>query len=114
MNLDEFIKTVIVDISKGVESAKNTLAASKNKICPSMGSAFAEKFGAKLNNFDGMYYQEIQFDVAVTVESKGDAGAKAGIKVCGIEANVGGTVSSNSSTVSRVKFHVPLGLSSKE
>ncbi len=114
MDLKEFIKTALVDIVEGIEEAKSELDKRANHICPPMGSAYANKFEIQLNSFNGIYYQQAEFDVAVTVENTTDGGAKAGIKVLGfIEANVGRNTSSNSSTISRIKFHVPIGLPSK-
>ncbi len=114
MDLKEFIKTALVDIVEGIEEARLTLDKKENYICPPMGPAYADKFGIQLNSFNGIYYQQAEFDVAVTVETKADGGAKTSVKVLGLfEANIGGNVSSNNAAVSRIKFHVPLGLPSK-
>ena len=52
----------------------------------------------------------IEFDVAVTaVEATGTEG-KAGISVWSIGANMSGKTDKSNSTVSRVKFSVPVGL----
>jgi len=114
MDLKEFIKSAMVDIVTGVEDAKTELGNQQNHICPPMGPAYADKFSIALNGFNGLYYQQIEFDIAVTAENKSDNGAKAGIKVLGLEANLGSGMTSNNSTLSRIKFHVPLGLSSRK
>lgn len=112
MDLKEFITATLIDIVEGIEEAKLKLGT---KICPPMGQAYINKFDIKLNNFNGMYYQQAEFDVAITAENKTDGGTKAGIKVAAvIEAHMGGNISSNNSRVSRVKFHVPLGLPCKK
>jgi hypothetical protein len=114
MDLKEFIKTALVDIVEGIEEARLTLDKKESYICPPMGPAYADKFGIQLNSFNGIYYQQAEFDVAVTVETKTDGGAKTSVKVLGLfKANIDGNVSSNNAAVSRIKFHVPLGLPSK-
>lgn len=112
MNLNEFIKTVLVDISNGVKEAKDSLFESEHKVCPPLKPFEVLEIGAKLSK-DGIYYQQVEFDVAVTVENKNDGGGKAGVKVCGLEASIGGNASTNNISVNRIKFHVPIGLSSK-
>ncbi len=63
----------------------------------------------------GRHYQKVEFDVAVTAEEKttikGNVEGKAGlIKVLNITAGINGDLNTNNSTVSRVKFHVPIAL----
>lgn len=113
MDLKEFIKTALVDIVQGIDEAKKEIDNNqKAQICPILAPVSTAKFNIQVD-VNGMYYQQAEFDIAVTAESKSDTGAKAGIKVFGIDASMGGNVSGNSSTVSRIKFHVPLGLPSK-
>lgn len=114
MDLKEFIKTVLIDIVEGVEQAKIETDGKAGHVCPSMSPAYAEKAKIQFNALNGYYYQQAEFDVAVTAENKTDGGVKAGVKVLGLmEAGMGGNVSSNNSTISRIKFHVPLGLAPK-
>ncbi len=116
MELNEFIKISLLDICKGVEAAKRERELDDNSnhtILPEMGHAFADKFGAKLNTHDKNYYQEVEFDIAVTVENKSDVSGKAGVNVFSVGANIGSNLSSNNSTISRLKFRIPIGLSCK-
>ena len=54
--------------------------------------------------------KKVDFDIAVTVvEGKGTS-AKAGISTCSIGAGVAGKTESSSSTVSRIKFEIPIDL----
>lgn len=111
MELKEFIRLTLIDIVEGVEEAKKTLDEHEKYICPPMGSAFAKDFGAKLNSVNNMYYQEIEFDVAVSVENKTEAGLKGAVKVFGVfELGGGGNGGLNNVIVNRIKFHVPLAL----
>ena len=54
--------------------------------------------------------QNIDFDVAVTVVEGKETGGKAGISVWSIGAGVSGKSESSSSTVSRIKFEIPVEL----
>ncbi len=54
--------------------------------------------------------QKITFDVAVTVVEGTETGGKAGISVWSIGAGVTGKSESSSSTVSRIKFDIPVEL----
>jgi len=112
MNLKDFIKIALTDIVSATEEAKIELDTQLKSICPPIGQAYATKFGIQLDDATGMYHQQVTFDVAVTVEHIAGDNAKAGIKVFNlVEANLGKNSSVNNSTVSRIKFHVPIGLS---
>lgn len=113
MDLKEFIKTALLSIVEGIEEAKNILDATEKNICPPMAPAYIDKLKIPLNAGNGFYYQQAEFDVAVTVENQTEGKTKAGIKVLGIGANIDGSMSSSNTTVSRIKFHVPLGLQAK-
>lgn len=104
MNLNEFIKTALIDIVRGVEGAKSELDINEKYICPPMGSAYAKQFSVQLNSFNHMYYQQVEFDLAVTTANKSGGPDNASIKVIGIfEASIGGNApSNNSTTVSRI------------
>ena len=54
------------------------------------------------------YVQKVEFDVALTVSNTADASGKAGIKVFSVELGGGGSIAHEQSTVSRVKFTVPI------
>nr|WP_314529070.1 hypothetical protein [uncultured Brevundimonas sp.] len=54
------------------------------------------------------YSREIEFDVAVTAAKSASGKANAGIKVMSLDIGAGGQVGSENSTVSRIKFTVPI------
>jgi hypothetical protein len=55
------------------------------------------------------YVQPVEFDVAVTTTDKSAAGGKGGIKVLSFaELGAEGSKSSERSTVSRIKFSIPI------
>ncbi len=110
MELKDFIKTALIDLITGVDEAKLVLKDQGGSfVCPPLGHAYRKEFDLQFDAH-GRYYQKVEFDVAVTVENTDTGGAKAGIKVMGLEASLGGNLTANSSTASRVKFHVPIAL----
>lgn len=56
------------------------------------------------------FHKTVNFDVAVTVVEGKETTGKAGISVWSIGAGVGGKSESSSSTVSRIKFDIPVEL----
>lgn len=117
MDLKDFVKESIVQISKGIEEANTELADSEAMVNPvyvQMHSTDAQGYGRtkerdpQFNNADSKLLQKVDFDVAVTVEAgqQGSAGAKLSIASIGIGAD-GKTESSNRSE-SRIKFTIPV------
>jgi hypothetical protein len=88
MNIEEFVKNVLVSIDKAVESARSEmqrdihLASSANQ-------------------------RTVEFDIAVSAESADTASGKAGVKVLQfVEAGGDLTTQSKNSTVSRIQFGI--------
>jgi hypothetical protein len=106
MELKDFISDTIYQIVSGLADAQSRIADLNNaSINPdSMKWTDAE------NMSQGRRIKDIEFDVAVSVETSGSAGAKLSVPVIG--ALVGGKLeaSTNSSNncISRVKFSVPV------
>jgi hypothetical protein len=98
MELDEFVRTTLIEIMKGVKSAQQQWAEMVG------GGVINPSFG-KLSKL----VQEVKFDVAVTVGSKTETGGGGGIKVWSI-ADASGKMnrSTENSTVSRIAFSVPI------
>ena len=91
MELKEFVKQVIIDLDQAVSEAN---AKTKRDI-----------------RFKGVKERRtaLEFDVAVTVESKASATGGGEIKVWGIaEAGAKGSMESTNSTVSRVSFGIDI------
>jgi len=100
MNLQEFIKETLLQVINGVIEAQNTLGQTNGAINP-----FTRGQPIK-PTYKGLEVGYIDFDVAVTVtEGSGVAG---GLSVMGIGAK--GDLSSSTSSVSRIKFTVPVAL----
>lgn len=97
MNIDDFIKSTLVQIVRGVEHASRDVDD--------------ESDGGRVNPYmprgRGMAAPiPIEFDIAVTVSESAEAGG--GISVMGIGAKAG--LATESSSVSRIKFTVPVAL----
>lgn len=104
MNLSDFIATTLGEVMKGV-----TLAAEDQKSSGRFG--FINPMdGEKNDDFSSIPVAEIQFDVAITVESSSTSttGGSLGIKV--IEAKRSGDRGAKFTGESRVKFAVPVCL----
>jgi hypothetical protein len=100
MNLEDFVKESLGQIFRGVQGAASVAKATGATIDP-------RQYGVPGTTDDfGRNIQSIMFDVAVTVTETGDV--KGGISVMGI--GVKGAASELSSTVSRIKFNVPVVL----
>ena len=93
MDLKQFIKTALVDIVQAIEEAKSESDDKADYICPIMNPHDAVQRNITRTH-DGKYYQNAEFDIAVTAEGNMDSGGKAGIKVFGIEANLGSNLKS--------------------
>lgn len=86
MNLQEFVKDVIIQLDAAIDEVNQTTA---RKV------SFSEKEGVRT----------VEFDIAVSVESNSQKSGKAGIKVLEF-AEAGGDISAESknSSVSRITF----------
>ncbi len=110
MDLQEFISQTLIQIVNGVTDAQNIESEKGAKISPSLsGSAeYAAEHGFLKS--DAGPAQIVQFDVAIT--AKEGTGTKGGIGVVAGIVSLGSTGQSNTenSSVSRVKFSVPVTL----
>jgi hypothetical protein len=117
MDLKEFVKESIVQISKGIEEANAELKDSEAMVNPlyvTMNSKDEQGYGrTKQRNPDyanpgAKLIQKVDFDVAVSVEAgeQGSAGAKLSIASIGIGAE--GKIESSNRSESRIKFSVPV------
>ncbi len=99
MELKEFIKSSLLDIMAGVHEAQSEWNAGKNNrgvINPAWGGT-SEK-----------HISIVSFDVAVTAGSSHDGTVNGGIKVWGIDIGGKSNDARTDSTVSHIKFDVPI------
>ena len=118
MDLKDFVKESIVQISKGIEEANSELEESDAMVNPinvKMHSMGAKGYGRttrkKEDNSqvaDSKLLQNLEFDVAVTVEAgkQGSAGAKLSIATFNVGA--AGKIESTDRSESRIRFTIPV------
>ena len=111
MDLEEFIEASLTQIVSGIQAASEGVAKAGGELNPRIDlqdSSFPTYQGT-----DGRkrILQQVEFDVAVTVSSERDGGGSASLNVAGVFSIAGeGGAKSGESSISRVKFSVPLGL----
>jgi len=109
MDLKDFVAEALVQIQEGVQEAiarrsQNLEAA--GVISPQFSDL---KFAGDADAGGDKYVQKVDFDLAVSAPDKKGAEGKGSIKIFSM-ADVGGskTKSSETSTVCRVKFTIPI------
>ena len=114
MELKEFIKQSIIEISEAVEETNkyfdvNTVNAIVN---PEniYASANARSYTMQERNSETRYIEDIDFDVAVTTGGEISGEAKAGIKIASFQLGGGGAIVDTQQNVSRMKFTIPVCL----
>lgn len=101
MELKDFIAQTLIQIQQGVKEAID-----KTKSNSTQRGYINPVWQGAVSDTD---IQKVKFDVAVTVADKTSGGGNAGIKVAGIVDLGGGkTASTESSSISRVQFEVPI------
>ena len=96
MNLEEFVKSVLVSLDKAIEKARKEMQRD-------------------VRFSDTKNHRTVEFDIAVSVEETDSKGGKAGIKVLRFVEGSGGLSKENkNSTISRIKFGVVISPQTKE
>ena len=104
MDLREFVRDTLVQIQMGVQDAITAHMAEAGSV-----GVINPVWGADANAIGAEHVQKVEFDVAVTVSNKVEGGGKAGIKVfSAFEASGEGKKALEESSVSRIKFTVPI------
>jgi hypothetical protein len=115
MDLKEFVKLSLVQISEGIEDANNELKNIDAMVNPLNISEYPDssQIYARTENREDVrqtsrIVEKVEFNVAVIVESgkKGSAGAKLSIASIGIGAD--GKLEYSNKSESRIKFSVPV------
>lgn len=110
MDLKEFVSSVLTQIVDGVREAQSSQSVESGLINPNLFAsqgALHEK--GHLVSRHGQLVQNVEFDVALTVNE--GTQTKGGIGVCaGLIIGSQGQSDKSASSVSRVKFSVPLSL----
>lgn len=102
MNLQDFIRDTIIQVQIGINEARVALEGVPGVINPVWGD---------VSRISEENIQNIDFDIAVTVDSSTKGGVKGSssgfIKVLAADIDANGELSRGRSSVSRVTFSVP-------
>jgi hypothetical protein len=93
MDIKEFVSDTLKQIIDGVVDAQQYAKTKRAVVAPYHD-----------------YQKNIGFDIAVTVDESKQKEGKAGITVWSVGGGVSGKTESSSSTVSRIKFEIPIEL----
>lgn len=106
MELQEFIRTALVSIVRGVETAQAELKDSRATINPE-----GIKSQLALEQLkEGPAFTNVEFEVAVEVRNASEQGGTAGIKVAVLNMGISKKKDDAASHLSRLKFNVPVHL----
>lgn len=108
MELDEFIKSALVQIVRGTKGADQELGG--NTIANGIATGTSSDSGfLGREPLTGELVNYVNFDAALTVESSSGKGGKIGVVGFNlIKAEGGAKSDSSSSMVSRIQFCIPL------
>jgi hypothetical protein len=105
MELREFVAETLVAVQEGVSDAIRRVG--ERKVIGIVSPVWEGGAGEKVDWKD--YVQSVEFDVAVTATDKTEATGKGGIKIAPFaELGGEGAKSAERSTVSRIKFSIPI------
>jgi uncharacterized protein YbaR (Trm112 family) len=109
MDLDEFVKSVLVNVLTGIKEAQEADGVGAF-VVPGGDGGHEYPKNARVSNSARLKSTIIDFDVAVTVESGDKAAGGGGLKIAGFGAKLEGEVTSKDTKVSRIQFGVPIML----
>ena len=113
MDLKQFIRESLVQISEGIIEANEKLSDTSAIVNPDAIQAYskeAKAFGRINEDFrsDDALVQLIEFDVALHAESGSEAGGGLKLSIASIGVDGGGKYSQTDSSESRIKFSIPM------
>ena len=104
MSLRQFVSESLSQIVSGVSDAHGE----NRRIAPPVAQRADLAYAIHRDGVNTPAAFIVDFDVAVTVSKKSDTTAKGGISIHVLEAGADRTTSAEHSTVSRIKFQVPV------
>ncbi len=109
VQLEEFVRTAIVQIMRAVDSAGVEVKSLGGEISPRPYGENKELAVAGIARaVGGGAMSFIDFDVAVTATRGGDRDAGIGVVFAGVKAGIGEKNSKSHQTVSRISFKIPV------
>jgi hypothetical protein len=112
MDLKDFIKETVSAIVEATQELQEEFEAIGVIINPPVSNLERDLYEHEQPEHRYRRVASVQFDVAVTAATETAGGAKAGLRVFSIEAGGEGKHTRNHEEVSRVKFAIPIVLSS--
>jgi len=109
MKLQEFVGETLKEIIAGVIEAQEYAAGQNAGVNP-RSKHIGEPRSIRIDDRTREALQNVEFDVAVTSTEGSETKAGAGIFVAAIGLGAQGRTDISSSTVSRIKFSVPVAL----
>jgi len=106
MNLDEFVKEVLIEIISGIRGAQDVKGGAF--IVPSGDGGHEYAKHSRVSSSARLKSTIVDFDIALTAEDSSKTAGGGGLKVVGIGANIQGESSSKDTTVSRIQFAIPI------
>jgi hypothetical protein len=106
VRLDDFVASTLEQLIAGVRRAQEAAGPADAAVNPAVRTGTPGKFDGDT----GTHIQDIEFDVALTVQSSEKTGGELGVAVWPLKVGIGGASESQHETVSRVRFSVPLRL----
>ncbi len=106
MELQQFVTETLIQIVEGVQDAKADVRSAGGEINPELMSAGKDQMVSTSNRM----VQLVDFDVAVTVSEGTGTKGGGGIFVGAFGLGAQGESTAASSSVSRIKFQVPISL----
>ena len=97
MRVDEFVATSLQQIVEGVCRAQRAVESNGGQINPDRGPGLRQ-------------FQDVEFDLAVTVEEATKTGGELGVSMWAIKAGTGGASENRNQAVNRLRFKVPIDL----
>jgi len=109
MELDDFVKSVLVKVLSGVKKAQEEEDVGAF-VVPGGDGGHEYPKNARVSSSARLKSTIIDFDIAVTVESGDKVAGGGGLKIAGIGGDVKGESTSKDTRVSRIQFGVPIML----
>lgn len=108
MELKEFIKEVLTEITDGIISAQSSLSEKGAIISPSCIQSGLPIMITKASNEERSYVDLIEFKVAIGKINKSDKGAALEVAFGGMGLSGGAKKEAESNALTEVKFSIPV------
>lgn len=108
MEIRDFISETLSAIVEGIKDAQPKVQEAGGAVNPKGCSYLNASSGTIMHKETTRIGQDVEFDIAVTVEEKTQSGGDMGVSIPIMKASFGGGSETQSGNVNRVKFKVPV------